>query len=447
MKTCLNAKVKLCYGVGDFGSNLQLQMVTLLFPFFLTDIFNIKPASAGLVLALSKIWDAVFDPLMGSIVDTTKTRWGKKRPYLLFGALPLAISFILLFWGPVLSADVRVAWALGTYILFCTAMSVVNVPYAALTVSLTHDYTDRTRLTTWRMTAALLGTLLAAGGARLLVDVFGGGAEGFRFTGILFSLIAATLILVTFFGVREIPDKINISKPKLFGNIQSVFYNKPFIMLSFATFLILSAVNILAGIVIYYFTYNLNEKGSETIGLAVLFVSAVLFLPLLYRISARFGKKEAYLFSMIAFILSLIGLFFFATSIIPTVLLFVIAGLGISGIFLMPWSMVADTTEYSEWKFGSRPEGALYGYFLFVVKAAAAAGGFVLMEFLGAGGYVANVAQTASSLFTIKLLLTLIPAIFILVGSLFLIRYPISKSMHDTMLADIETRIKKKNDL
>jgi len=442
MKTALSLKVKLSYGVGDFGTNVVLQFISIMYLFFLTDVYGINPATAGIILLVARLWDAITDPMMGSVIDATRSRWGKKRPYLLFGAIPLGISFFLLFSGPSFDASLRVVWALGTYILFNTAMTVVNIPYSSLTVSITHDADERTSLTTWRMAFALLGTLIAGGLGSMLVDALGGGQAGFRSMGILNGVLLSALILVTFFGVREVPAIKGHESPRLLANIKAVFSNRPYLILVAGSFFVLTAVNLLAGIVKYFFTYNISEKGWDTIGLAALFVSALLFLPLLRVISEKQGKKSAYLIALSVFVLSLASLYLAGTTIPLIIALFVLCGLGISSIFLMPWSMVADTIEYAELHKGIRPEGAMYGYFLFMIKCSQASAGFLQGMVLETAGYKANLAQSEQALHAIRIVMSILPAGLVLIGLLIILRYPITQEYHRRLLADIAKRAK-----
>lgn len=438
MKNPLTTKVKLSYGVGDFAANILFQVITILYMIYLTNHLGIPAHIAGVILMISKLWDAVTDPIMGSIIDKTRSRWGAKRVYLLFGAIPLGASFALLFWNPGLSPEAAIPYALLTYMLFCTAYTVVNIPYASLTVSITHDYHERTVLTRWRMTFALLGTLLAAVVGPLLLNGLG------YFQGaVVFGVLAALITLWTFLGVREVhrePGQV-----KLLANIKSVFQNIPYLILFAGTFFLIMAINVMAGIVVYYFNYVLLLPGQEAIGLGIIFGSAILYLPLLSYISRRHGKKEAYLFSMAAFVLGLILLYFTGSSLDTARPTFLIMGIGVSGVFLMPWSMVADTIEYSELKTGNRPEGPIYGYFGFMMKAGAASAASLYGFWLTASGYQETtggqiIAQSVQAVEGIRVLLTLVPAGLIILGSLILIAYPISREYHARMTAEIEAR-------
>jgi len=442
MSTTLPVKAKLAYGVGDFGINMILQTISFTYLFYLTDIFGLNPALAGLILLVSKTWDAVTDPIMGSLVDRTRSRWGQKRPYLLFGALPLGASLFLMFWNPGLPVQAKFVYALITFMLFCSAITLVNIPYAALTVSMTPDPVERTGLTSWRMAFALAGTLLASVLSPLLTNqVFGGGARGHAGMALVVGLVATIAIWTTFVGVKERVDE-KPEKVKLTRNIGAVFVNKPFLVIAIATFFIFTGLYVLAAIIKYFFVYSLEMPGQEAIGLGLIFVSAMLYLPLLNLLSRRWGKKQVYVLTMVIFMVGMSGIYFFGNTIPSLVVLFLICGVGVSAVFLMPWSIVADTIEYSEWRTGIRPEGAIYGYFFFTMKVAAATAGFLVGSVLSGAGYlettgIETVAQPESAVQAIRLLISLIPAGIILIGTLILLGYSLNAERHDQIVKEI----------
>lgn len=433
----LPVKSKLAYGLGDFGYSIAGQTVTMFLVFFFTDVFGIPPAAAGTVLLVAKLWDAVSDPMMGSIVDKTRTRWGSKRPWILFGAVPFGISFWILFAGPALSPAGRVLYAGAAFILFCTTQTVVNIPYCALTVSMTEDADERSSITAWRMSLALVGTLIAGAAAPVIVKALGGGLAGWRSYSAIGGAVGAFLYIVCFLGVEE-RNFGSGEKVRFLANLKSVFINKPFLVLAASTLVTMTALNILAAVVPYYFTYNLREPGLVAAGLGILLGSAVLFMPLLGWLSGRIGKARAYMLALAEVVAVILALRFVGERSIPLALgLFALAGFGVGSMYLYPWSIVADTIEYSQWKTGIRPEGALYGYFTFVFKVGTALSGFIIGIVLELFGYVPNVAQSARGLEGIRLLLSFIPAALFLVGIALLSRYGIDKATHARYVDEI----------
>jgi len=448
----LSLASKLGYGVEDFGANLVFQAILFYLIYYFTDVLGIGAEVAGIIVLASKSWDAVSDPLMGTISDRTNSRWGKKRPYLLFGALPAGIALLLLFYSPNFSGSEeaimrsRIIWGLLTYILFSTTITIINVPYSALTAVLTRDSHERSVITGYRMSFAIVGTLVAAGASLPLVTLFGGGDPivGFRMLGLCYGVILVVVTMIVFGTTRERIADIDggpEKKMKLSRYALTVVKNRPFMILLLGTLMYMLAMNTIAAVLVYYFKYNLDAEKLIAFANLGIFIPALLAIPLFVFIGKKTSKKTAYNIGMGIVGAVLVVLFFFAEK--SMVLIFVclaVAGIGLSTNWLSPWAMIPDTVEYSEWKQGVRNEGILYGAFFFVFKFAGALGGFVVGKVLDFVGYVANQPQTDQSLLGIKLLFTLIPVCFIILGIVVLSFFPIDAKKHREMIDEIEKR-------
>jgi GPH family glycoside/pentoside/hexuronide:cation symporter len=443
--------MKLGYGVGDFAANLAFQSIALFYVFFLTDVFGINPSWAGVIFLIAKVWNAVVDPIMGYVTDHTHSRFGRKRPYLLFGAVPLGIVYALLFFAPDLvpsavSPYPRFIWALVTFLVFSTMISVVNVPYGALTADLTLDMNERSNLTGYRMTFAVIGTLAAAGATKPLVTVLsgalgGGEAGGYRAIGFVYGALIAIVTLVTFGTVRERVSRPPEENSSFAANFGVIFRNKPFLILAAATMCHMVAVNTMAIVINYYFKYNLGAEKMVPVAFLCLFVTAIVFIPIFVVISKKVSKKFAYNLGMGIMAASSAALFFFGErSIGVTLVIFTVAGIGMATNFLSPWAMVPDTVEYSQWKTGLRREGIIYGCYFFTFKFGSAMAGFLAGSVLALSGYVANQPQTEQALLGIRTVLTLVPAGFMIFGIILIAMFPISEEMHGRMLDDIRKR-------
>jgi glycoside/pentoside/hexuronide:cation symporter, GPH family len=432
---------KLGYGVGDIGANLVFQSVLIYLLFYFTDVFGIAAPVAGLIFLVSKIWDGISDPIMGYISDRTQSRWGQKRPYLLLGALPLGLCFFLLFLSPPLPDAWKPYYALVLFLLVCTCYTVVNIPYGALTASLTTDSHERSKLTGYRMFCAILGTLIVAGSAKPLIGLFPNQKIGFAAVAGLFGFVAAVLTLVTFFSVKEKVEQQSSEQYHLRDILLVIRNNRPFIILSLGMILHLSAVGIIAAMVNYYFKYYLKDESFATVALICIFVSAALALPIWVIISKKISKKATFNMGMSLLALSLVFIYF-VTELNPGVLIpaFILTGIGISTIYFSPTAMIPDTVEYSEWKIGLRREGVLYGFYYFGQKLAAASAGFICGQGLGIIGFVPNTVQTESALEGIRILTTLVPIGIIVVGMVLISFYPIDASFHQKMLDDIQNK-------
>ncbi len=430
--------MKFGYGIGDFAFNMAFQVTALYLIYFYTDVFMISAAVAGTIFLVSKVWDAVFDPVMGYVCDHTKSRWGKKRPYLLFGSILLGISLVLLFAGPNLSESDRVLYGFFTFIFFCSAITVANVPYGALTADLSLDTRERSSISGYRMTFALLGTLVAAGVTKLLVQSFGNELTGFRAMGVIYAVVIVVILLVTFATVKERGFSSSEIKQSFKKDLALVVKNGPFLILTGATLLVMVAVNTLAAVVNYYFKYNLQAEGMIPVAFLILFVTAAIFLPLFVFISNKRSKKFAFSIGMAIFAIALVLLYFFGEKGLQyTIPILFVAGVGMATVFLCPWAMIPDTVEYSEWKTGFRREGIIYGFFWVSFKIGAAIAGFIAGQGLSLANYIPNVAQSEGTLSMIRLLITVVPVVFILAGMALISRYPIDAEMHRKMLDEI----------
>jgi GPH family glycoside/pentoside/hexuronide:cation symporter len=440
----LSTRIKLGYGVGDLSFNIAYQATALYLIFFFTDVFGIAAGVAGMIMFYSKIWDAVSDPMMGYICDHTKSRWGSKRPYILLGAIPLGVTFMLVFYSPSLgSENLKVIYGLVTFVLFCTAITIVNVPYGALTADMTLDSKERSVVTGYRMSFAIFGTLVAAGATLPLVGLLGNGDQvlGFRYTGIVYGILIMVVLFVTFFTVKE-----RVAHPKeevlsFMENLRVITSNKPFLILAAGTISHVTAVLTTAAVVNYYFKYNLKNEAMIPVAFMCLFVTAIAFMPLFVKLATKKSKKYAYNLGIGSFAVVLVLIFFFGEkNIYLTLFLFFLGAAGMAANWLSSWSMVPDTVEYSQWKTGLRREGLIYGAFMFCQKFPAALAAFIVGLVLSHVGYTANIEQTEQSLMGIRLLLTLIPVGFIIIGIVFISLFPIDAEMHGRMLDEIRQR-------
>ncbi len=435
---------KLGYAVGDFGANFFFQSVSIYLLYYFTDVFMISAASAGMIFLLSKIWDAIYDPVIGYIADHTDTRWGQKRPYLLFGAIPLGITLFLLYAAPQISSySSRIVYATVTFIAVCTLYATVNVPYSAMTANLTLDFHERGSITGFRMMGAILGTLVVATITKPLVTAFPTEVDGFRSMGFIYGAAIAFFTLITFITVKE---RIRTHAEKTGGGVTDIFKivksNPPLRLLFFGIFFHYAAQFIFLASVAYFFKYCIKAEGFIPIAFFCLYVPAAIMLPVMVRISKRYGKKVMFNGGMGIFAVGVILLFFVNSyNSILLAAIYVIIGLGFSAIYQGPWSIIPDTVEYSEWKTGLRREGIIYGIFFFGMKLSAGVSAFAVGYVLNMGGYLPDVTQQSEmSLFTIRFLATMLPVICFIFGAIFIGMYPINQSVHNQMVRDIINR-------
>ena len=434
----LGPGVKLGYGIGDFGFNLVVQAAAVHLMFFFTDVYAIPAAAAGTISLVSKIWDAVIDPGLGMLVDRTRTRWGSKRPYLLFGAVPAGAAVFLLFLGPALPQGWKIAYSAASFVLFCTALSVANIPYTALSASITLDSRARSSLSAWRMSLAILGTLVAAGATRLLVDLLPTKLAGFRVVGAAYGLAVVVILLATFFSVRERVMGQREESANFRQSLKAMTANPPYLLLTGGMFLFMVAVGMTASGVNYLFKYNLHAESSASFALLALLGTAFLFIPLYLLLANRTSKRLAFVVGMGILAAVLTALYFVGErGVWLTIGLFVVGGIGMSSIYFCPWAMIPDTVEYSQWKLGVRREGILFGTFFLFQQLGSAVALFLQGMGLHLAGYVANAEQSARSLTGIRLLMSLVPLAFVLAGIVLISFYSITAERHRKIVQEI----------
>ena len=451
-------KMKIGYGFGDLGANFIFQNISIFLLIYLTDVVGIEAAVSGFIILIAKFWDAFFDPFVGYFCDHTHTRWGSKRPFLLWFSVPLWIAFALLFFGP----DIGEAWKPWycgiMFVLVCSFYALVNIPYGSLTASMSRDMHERSSITVYRMLFAIVGSIIVTVLVPPYVAAFGASHAdqviGHRWMGFFSGMAAAAFTLITFFSVRERVDEDKKQKGghSLKEVWQVIKTNPPFLIISLATLVQFVAMFLMANAINYYFkycfigqTYELfgstyQVESFRSIGFFFIFATAFICLPLWSKVARAVSKKFVFNAGMLVLALAMSMCYFVQNFNISIFIgIFLLSGVGWSVLYLSPWSIMPDTVEYSQWKTGLRREGTLYGFFYFAQKVAAAVAGWMAGTWLDWYGYAPNLAQTEQSLLGIRILLTWLPVGIIIIGVIVMWFYPINETTHRKMLADIET--------
>ncbi len=443
MSTKLPLSQKIGYGFGDIGSNIFIVATGMFLLFFLTNVLNIEPALAGLVLLLPKLWDVVSDPIMGGISDITRSRWGRRRPYLLYASLPFGLIFAILFIAPQTQSEFTTAvWVGFMFALSCTAFTVYNIPYSAMVAEMTDDYNERISVTSFRMVGAIIGVLLAGGLAMPLVDLGGGGAAGFKLMGLVLGILITLFSLAGFWGtrgVRTIPPVKQ--KIKLAAQIKIAFNNTPFKLLATMYFLQSLAAGILMAGLIYYVKYVMGMPESS-VGLvtAILFITAIIFMPVWVRLGTQMGKLKAYTIGIVILAVMLISLLATPPS-QPGVfyLQMFLLGIGFSSFQLFPFAMLPDTIEYDELQSGMRREGVFSGIWASGQKTAYALGPSLVGFTLSLSGFSTTTEQPDSVAQGIRLIFCLGTALFFLLSLIPFYYYDLTEDRFAEIKASIKS--------
>lgn len=457
LKQYLSKKEKIGYGLGDMASNLYFQTFVVFMPIFYTDVFGLAPAAMGTMMLFSRFWDAANDPLMGMIADRTDTKWGKFRPYIAGFAIPIGLAGFFAFNTPNFGASGNLIYAYVTYILLMMMYTGVNVPYAALMGVITPNSAERTSVSQYRFAFAFIGQFIAGAVTLGLVEYFGSGNEaiGWRMVMVLYGIVAAALLFGTFSLTKErVLPKVS-KQNRIKDDLKNLMKNKPWILMGLATFFQLTFIVMRGSSTTYYFRYFVGNQELNLLGMNIdlgyaLFTSSFIgvgtvatFIGALLtsRINKYISKKTIYSrFLIMSAICSLLFYFLAPENIILIYTLNALVSFFFGAVSVTQWAMYTDTADYGEWKFGRRSTALIMAASLFALKMGLTAGGTIVGWVLEGYGFVANEIQTESTLLGIKMLMSVFPALFGIIGGFLVLFYPIT----DEKMVEIELDLKNK---
>ncbi len=436
---------KWMYGSGDLGFSLTSTIVAAYFAIFLTDVVGVSARIAAIAIFIGRTWDYVNDPLFGYISDRTRTRWGRRRPFLLFGPIPFAIIFTLMWWRPPLQGDVALAiYYAVVYVLYDAAATLIYMPYFALTPELTADYDERTSLTSVRAFFSIFGSLLAFTIPLMIVKGFAPEhASSVLRMGAIFAVVSALPLYVVFFGTRERPEFMNQRQPGIRESLKASFQNRPFIFSTVIYLFTWVSVDILQTILLYFIKYVVNREGSSDLIMATIFVVGIIALPLWVWVSRRLNKRLAYIIG-IAFFAAVVLVLINLTPATPLswiLVLCVLAGIGVSAAHVIPWSIIPDAIEFGELQTGERHEGMFYSLISLSQKVASSFAIPLALLVLDATGYIPNsIIQPPSAILGIRIVTGPIPAVMLCIGILFAVLYPLGREGYTQITRQLEER-------
>jgi len=448
----LSRWTKFFYGSGDIGFSLTSTIVSTYLLIFMTDIVGIPIGLAGIPILIGRSWDWINDPLVGHISDRARTRWGRRRPFLLFGALPFGLTFVMLWYRPPWEDTLPlVAYYAAAYVLYEIAATFVYMPYFALTPELTSDYDERTSLTSYRMFFSILGSLIAFTAPLLIIDTFEPqNAPRVAAMGVIFAAASALPLLLVFFGTRERQAYMTQEQPRLRQSLQAAWQNRPF-RYSLGIFLLTwICMGVIQLVLLYFLKYWLRREGESDLIMAVIFVTAILALPLWQWVAHKWSKRWAYV-AGVAFwaVMQILLVTVTASTSMPIILILCfLAGIGVAAAHVLPWAIIPDAIEWDEWQTGKRHEGMFYSLTTLIHKIALSAAVAVVPLVLEFTGYEPNVAQQPSGvLWGLRILVGPIPAILLCAGILLAIRYPLTRERYAQILRELEARQQNRGDV
>jgi GPH family glycoside/pentoside/hexuronide:cation symporter len=459
----LSRRTKFAYGLGDWGTSAATAARNLYWLFFLVSVVGLNAELAGVIILIGRVWDSINDPLVGTLSDSLQSRWGRRRPLILAGAIPFGLTFFLLFYVPAWDSDLALLiYYAVVYLLFDTMYTIINVPYAAMMPELTEDYDERSSLAGWRIAIAILASLVAVAtfkstaenviGVRLASSM--GLAEAVRFgyavTAALWSvtLILSPVLLVLL--VKETGKARPVRDPfHPVRTLREVFRNRPFRLVAVIYMLGFTTGDIVVTVFVWFLVFYVGvPQGFDVLVLGLVLGLAFLTMPLTVRLMRRYGKREAYIGTMAIYAVVL-----FIMSQIPrggqwyVLVAAIFAGFGHGAINVIPWAMVADVVDEDELITGERREGIYSGYMVFFRKLATALAIFVVTRVLAASGFVsgtggslAGVTQPDSALVALRILVGVVPSVMLVLSIVVAWRYPLSKEAHRALLRQLEQK-------
>ena len=442
----LTLKEKLAYGLGDTASNFFFQAFNIFLAYYYTDVVGIKnTAAVGWLMGTMPIVVASLNPVIGVLSDRTQSRWGKFRPWILWGALPYGFLGYVMFANPGFSPDGQLIFAYVTYTLMLVAYAAINTPYSALMGVMSASSEDRTSLSTYRFACAFLGALLIGSLvpklSKFFAHVGGSEAAGFRYTMGIFAVISVAMFLFTFFNTRERVAPPAEQKSSIGADLGVLFRNGPWLVLFFAAFLTLANTGLRSGSGVYYFKYVVGDFEGLS---AFNFWGFLAFIAgsLATKLFTKFASRRKLMIGLT--ILNALAMASFYVLDPRNVTLLYVMNIFASFVAgptpAIVWSMYADTADYGEWKFGRRTTGLVFSATVFVQKVGLAIGSAMIGWLLSHYGYVADAVQTPRSLHGITLLFSVLPGVFALLSGLAIFFYPLEEKQVKEIERDLAAR-------
>ena len=436
------------FGAGDIGG----AVITTITGFYLTaywlDVARLPAAYVGTILLCAQVWDAVTDPAVGILSDRTRTRWGRKRPWLLFGAVPFGLAYVLQWAVPETGAVGLFAYYLVAALLLRTFFTVVGIPYSALTPDLTRDYDERTRLNQYRFAFNLVASLLAIALHPVLVELGGGGEAGYLTSAAVWGAVAAAGMLVAFRGTYEIPAAPpEESLADAVRALREPFQSKPFRYTVGIFILCWTALLFVQNNLLLFVRYWVRMEEQFVPIILCFQVTAIVFLGVWGAVSRRVGKPRTYVYGVVLWSAAVVVLLFLPRDVAwPYFIVAGLAGAGAAVAYLVPWSLLPDVVEEDAVRTGTRREGVYYAAFLFLQKGALTVGLAGSAYALGLAGYLnpdeagVAVAQPESVLWTLRVMVSVVPAAILLASLPLALNYPISREQFREIAAELEAQ-------
>lgn len=412
---------KVAYGGGDLASNLILVLTSTFVTFFYTDALGLNAAIIGTIMLFSRFADGITDIIMGYVIDKTRSKHGKARPWLLWLAIPIGISTILVFLVPNLGNVGKYLYIIITYNLVTTFLyTMINIPYGAMTALMSRDQNQRMIINIFRMFMAQVGSLIINAFTLPLVNAMGGSShqKSWVIVSIIYGVIAAALFLICFANTKERVDVQSENSKKLgFGtSFKLILKNNYWLLLVGIWVSMVLGMSMSMSVGTYYAKYILGNENYSGFLAAIGIVPVLIFMPVTAPLNKKYGKRNVALVGSLISLLGQVLILINPASIAWLMFCTVIKGIGSATLTGTMFAMIADTIEYGHWKTGTRVEGMLYSSTTFGAKVGAGVGGSVALAVIGAAGYNGlSATQLPSAIEAIKILYLMVPIPFMVI--------------------------------
>ncbi|MBD5586668.1 MFS transporter [Clostridium botulinum] len=443
-KEIINFSEKLGYGLGDFACNLVWNSLSMFILYFYTDVMGMKAAIISTLMLVVRIIAGFMDIASGIVVDKTKTKYGKARPWILWMAIPFGISTILLFSIPNIGESGKLVYVVITYVLLNVIYTAINIPYGVLNSLMTQDQNERSEINIYRMFCSTAGSLCVSVLVLPLVSLFGGEQGAWIITFAIFGIVATFMFFITFKTTKERVTAVNEEKSQNISfkdGMKALIQNKYWIIIVLLLVVLFMNMGIMGGSMIYYAQYILNDKklvGGLSIAqnIPTLIVMLTIAMPLI----KKYGKRNTAILGSIIFILGSLFALIDLTSVKLIYISIIVKGTGNALISATVFALLADTIEYGEWKTNVRTEGLVYSAGNFGLKIGIGLGTAIVGWLLAFSNYNgSSKIQTNTAINAINILFIWLPMILSGVQIILLKFYKLDK-IYPNIISDLEKR-------
>ncbi len=440
----LPLKERISYGMLDTAGNMAYCFSTTYILYYFTDVAGIAVATAGFLLLLSRIVDGIDAPIWGIIIDKTKSKYGKCRPWFLWLPIPFAILGALVFYSPDVDMSSKVLYAGTAYLIYNISFTGLNTPLTAILPLLTKNPKERLVLNSFRMVGGQIGTLLMNATAFPLIALFGAGNDkhGFLVTACIYGFISILLQFYAFCHLKEIDaDKVTQEKRlPIKDSFRADKGNWPWVIMVVTNLIFWIAMMARNSTVVYYLTYNLGQKSLVVLinSLGSIGILAIICIPFICR---YITKKSAWIGGLVFAIVGEFIMWIGGANLPIIIIGWILSNLGSSVACSMPFAMLGSAVDYGEWKTGIRSTGFLTAFgSTFCIKAGSGLGAAIPAWIMAAFGYVANQSQTGDSLFGISCAFIWFPMVVFAIAIIPLLFYSRYEKMESQVREDLANR-------